>query len=73
MISESTSCCISCNVLKKYGWHPFQNEYEFMGKIIEDKLGDKDATFLDVSTKIKCTINILLIFNTVKNNKMDFT
>ena len=46
------------NLLKYLGWHPMNTFYDFIGDIVEKKLGCKDATFLDVSIfKISGTKN----------------
>nr|XP_022321595.1 uncharacterized protein LOC111123501 isoform X3 [Crassostrea virginica] len=36
------------NLLKYLGWHPMNTFYDFIGDIVEKKLGCKDATFLDL-------------------------
>ncbi|XP_062570820.1 uncharacterized protein LOC134232860 [Saccostrea cucullata] len=57
---ESPRCCMPCNILSQYGWQPFENEYNFYGKIIEEKLGDKDATFLDLFMKKKKELCVVI-------------
>lgn len=57
-IVESWACCISCKLFSNYGWQPYENEFDFMGKIIEEKLGEKDATFHDVRFTYCGFINI---------------
>ncbi|XP_061183376.1 uncharacterized protein LOC133191647 [Saccostrea echinata] len=57
---ESCACCMPCNILSYYGWQPYENEYNFMGKIIEQKLGNKDATFLDLYIKKKKELCVVI-------------
>jgi hypothetical protein len=37
------------NLLRYFGWQPMNTLYDFIGQLVETKLGDKDATFKDVS------------------------
>ncbi|XP_034322052.2 uncharacterized protein [Magallana gigas] len=57
---ESWACCISCKLFSNYGWQPYENEFDFMGKIIEEKLGEKDATFLDLYVKTKKELCVVI-------------
>ncbi|XP_048777035.1 uncharacterized protein LOC125681139 isoform X2 [Ostrea edulis] len=39
------------NLLRHFGWQPMNTLYEFLGELVEKKLGNKDATFSDLYKK----------------------
>ncbi|XP_048777040.2 uncharacterized protein LOC125681141 [Ostrea edulis] len=39
------------NLLRYFGWQPMNTLYEFVGELVEKKLGNKDATFSDLYKK----------------------
>nr|XP_022325536.1 uncharacterized protein LOC111125742 [Crassostrea virginica] len=57
---DSWACCISCKLFTYYGWQPYESEYDFLGKVIEEKLGEKDATFLDLYVKKKKELCVVI-------------
>ncbi|XP_048777041.2 uncharacterized protein LOC125681142 isoform X2 [Ostrea edulis] len=39
------------NLFRYFGWQPMNTLYELAGKLVEKKLGNKDATFIDLYNK----------------------
>ncbi|XP_048773630.2 uncharacterized protein LOC125678888 [Ostrea edulis] len=39
------------NLLRYFGWQPMNSLYKFTGELVEEKLGSKDATFMDLYNK----------------------
>ncbi|XP_030845714.1 uncharacterized protein LOC105445891 [Strongylocentrotus purpuratus] len=51
-LSSSYARCGPCsmvpNFLRHLGWHPGRSFYHWMGEVVEEKLGNPDATFRDL-------------------------